>query len=105
SVRESTRPPSSNYERLRGLEWLVGKWAAKGGGQSLELTCEWAAKRNFLLRRYTLRGAVGAVETGIQVIGWDPAAGEIRSWVLDSDGGFGSERWTRDGNRWILEAT
>jgi uncharacterized protein (TIGR02246 family) len=105
SVRESNRPPSSNYEQLRGLEWLVGNWTAKGAGQSLELTCEWAAKRNFLLRRYTLSGTDGTVKTGIQIIGWDPAAGEIRSWLFDSDGGYGSERWARDGKRWVLEAT
>src|SRR5207248_1677885 len=35
SVREAAYAPSSNYERLRDLEWLVGTWSAKNGGQTL----------------------------------------------------------------------
>jgi hypothetical protein len=70
----------------------------------LTLTCEWTAKRNFLTRKYELKEADGAVRTGIQIIGWDPLVGAIRSWVFDSDGGFGDEQWTRDGKRWVLEA-
>jgi uncharacterized protein (TIGR02246 family) len=105
SVRESTHVPSSNYEQLRGLEWLVGNWASKSSGRSMELSCEWTAKRNYLLRKYAFKSTDGTTKTGIQIIGWNPVAGMIRSWIFDSDGGFGSERWTRDGKRWILEAT
>jgi uncharacterized protein (TIGR02246 family) len=105
SVRELSYAPATNYEHLRDLEWLVGKWTAKSGGRSLTLTCEWTAKRNFLTRKYELKEADGSIRTGIQIIGWDPMVGEIRSWVFDSDGGFGDERWTRDGKRWVLEAS
>ncbi len=104
SVREAPYVSASNYDRLRDLEWLVGTWTAKHDGKTLELVCEWTAKRNFLIRKYTLTAADGATKTGIQIIGWDPVAGKIRSWVFDSDGGFGSELWTRDGKRWVLEA-
>jgi uncharacterized protein (TIGR02246 family) len=104
SVREAPYAPASNYEHLRDLEWLVGKWSAKSGGKTLEFTCEWTEKRNFLIRRYSLEDADGPTHTGIQVIGWDPVLGGIRSWVFDSEGGFGSERWIRDGKRWVLEA-
>ncbi len=38
--------------------------------------------------------------SGMQLIGWDPAAKQIRSWVFDSDGGFGQGTWTRKDNRW-----
>jgi uncharacterized protein (TIGR02246 family) len=106
SVRELPYTAPSNYDHLRDLEWLVGNWAAKGSaGQSLELSCEWTAKRNFLTRRYTAKGADGTVRTGMQIIGWDPVLGGVRSWVFDSDGGFGSERWVKDGKRWVLEAS
>jgi hypothetical protein len=105
SVREIPHAPSPNYERLRDLEWLVGTWAAKGAGHILELNCEWTAKRNFLTRKYSLKGPDGATKTGIQIIGWDPVKAGIRSWVFDSDGGFGSEQWSKDGQRWVLEAT
>jgi uncharacterized protein (TIGR02246 family) len=92
SVRESTYTPSSNYEQLRCLEWLVGNWVAKNGEQTVELSCEWAAKRNFLLRKYVLKGNEGAAKTGVQIIGWDPVVAGIRSWIFDSDGGFGGRR-------------
>ena len=104
SVRELPYAPASNYDRLRDLEWLVGKWTAQRGDKALEFDCEWTAKRNFLMRKYTVKSAAGVAKTGIQVIGWDPVLGGIRSWVFDSEGGFGSERWIKDGKRWALEA-
>jgi hypothetical protein len=42
---------------------------------------------------------------GTQVIGWDAAAGRIRSWVFDSEGGFGEGAWRRVGNQWIVDTT
>jgi hypothetical protein len=43
--------------------------------------------------------------TGTQRIGWDPLAKKIRSWVFDSEGGFGEGVWTRDGKQWIVKRT
>ena len=40
---------------------------------------------------------------GTQVIGWDPAAGTIRSWMFDSDGGFGEGAWSKKGNSWVVK--
>ena len=40
---------------------------------------------------------------GMQIIGWDPVAKQIRSWVFDSDGGFSEGKWTHKGNRWIIQ--
>ena len=42
---------------------------------------------------------------GMQLIGWDPEAKQIRSWVFDSDGGFAEGRWTKKGNRWSITTT
>jgi hypothetical protein len=39
---------------------------------------------------------------GMQIIGWDPVAKQIRSWVFDSDGGFSEGNWTRKGDRWLI---
>jgi uncharacterized protein (TIGR02246 family) len=105
SVRESAHASTSNYDQLRPLEWLVGKWVAKSNGLTLEFSCEWTAKRNFMLRKYNLTNTDGTTKTGVQVIGWDPVAGAVISWIFDSDGGFGSEHWAKDGKRWIGEAT
>ncbi len=105
SVREAAYAPATNYEHLRDLEWLVGLWTASSAGRTVEMSCDWSEKRNFLIRKYTLKDADGTTRTGTQIIGWDPVQGGIRSWVFDSDGGFGSEQWIREGKRWVLEAT
>ena len=42
---------------------------------------------------------------GMQIIGWDPAAKQVRSWVFDSDGGFAEGRWTQKGGRWSITST
>jgi hypothetical protein len=39
---------------------------------------------------------------GMQIIGWDPAAKQIRSWVFDSDGGFAEGRWTKKEDGWYI---
>jgi hypothetical protein len=43
--------------------------------------------------------------SGTQRIGWDPLAKKLRSWVFDSEGGFGEATWTRDANQWIIKAS
>jgi len=40
---------------------------------------------------------------GTQVIGWDAAAGTIRSWMFDSDGGFGEGTWSKKGDKWVVK--
>ena len=30
---------------------------------------------------------------------------QIRSWTFDSEGGFGSGRWIRDGDRWLVKTS
>ena len=42
---------------------------------------------------------------GDQFVGWDPIAGQIRSWTFDSEGGIGEGRWIQDGNRWLVKAS
>jgi hypothetical protein len=41
----------------------------------------------------------------MQVIGWDPVKNQIRSWVFDSEGGFGEGTWVRKDNRWVIQST
>ena len=40
-----------------------------------------------------------------QRIGWDPLAKRIRSWVFDSEGGYGESVWARNGDAWVIKAT
>ena len=48
----------------------------------------------------------GSVELeGTQIVAWDPVNEQIRSWVFDSEGGFGEGVWSRVGDEWIVEYT
>jgi hypothetical protein len=41
----------------------------------------------------------------LQIIGWDPVRQQIRSWVFDSDGGYGDGYWTLKGNAWHIQSS
>lgn len=105
SVREMRYIPPSNYENLKDLNWLVGDWTAKADGKTIRIQCQWDANKNFLWRTYSVEEGDKKTKSGRQVVGWDPIAGQVRSWHFDDDGSFGQEYWTRDGDRWLGEAS
>jgi hypothetical protein len=37
-----------------------------------------------------------------EIIGWDPVAKSMRSWIFSSDGGFGEGPWSHDGERLVI---
>jgi hypothetical protein len=88
---------------LQDLEWLVGQWIDRGPGATIETAVTWTRNKTFL--SYTFKASVPGLDDleGTQVIGWDPAARTIRSWMFDSDGGFGEGTWSQKGNRWIVK--
>lgn len=105
SVRDAVLFKESNYEYLRGLEWMVGEWLdEEEGGVAIQTSCDWSPNRNYLIRTFTTM--VNGEETigGTQWIGWDPIKGNIRSWLFDSDGGYGEGTWVADGNQWTIES-
>ena len=57
----------------------------------------------FVIRKFTVEGKKGVDQAGTEVIGWDPHAKRLRSWVFDSNGGFGENMWVKDGNRWLMQ--
>jgi uncharacterized protein (TIGR02246 family) len=95
----------SHYEQLKGLEWMIGTWIDGDDQDRIETTCQWTRNKNFLTRSFTVSIDDQIDLTGMQIIGWDPAAKQIRSWVFDSDGGFAEGRWTKKGNRWSVTTT
>jgi uncharacterized protein (TIGR02246 family) len=108
SARESVIRPPEQRQHLKELEWLVGDWAddvATETGLSLRSTCGWTENRSFLIRRFKLEGKNGIAHAGTEVIGWDPHNKRIRSWVFDSNGGFGENVWVADGGRWLVRYT
>jgi uncharacterized protein (TIGR02246 family) len=93
----------SHYEQLKDLEWMIGSWVDQDEQATVVTECNWARNNNFLVRSFTVQIRDRIDMAGIQVIGWDPAAKQIRSWVFDSDGGFGQGMWTKKDNRWNIQ--
>jgi len=105
SIREAdlavTEEPAGN--RLAELAWLVGDWIDQSETATVETSVTWTKNRTFL--SYAFKVSVGEQSEleGTQVLGWDPAQKTIRSWMFDSDGGFGEGVWTHRGDRWEVK--
>jgi uncharacterized protein (TIGR02246 family) len=105
SETEVPAPPPSNYENLKELEWMVGSWVDSDEEATVHTDCEWTKNKNFLTRSFALVVGDDIEMSGMQIIGWDPSAKAIRSWVFDSDGSFSEGKWTRKENRWLIQQT
>lgn len=94
----------SHYEKLKDLEWMIGAWvdADDDDATTIETNCKWAKNQNFLVRTFSISVRDRPAASGVQLIGWDPSAKQIRSWVFDSDGGFGEGVWTKKGKAWHI---
>lgn len=101
---ESPAPVLTPADRLAELSWLLGEWEESDRSNDLTIRSQyaWARGGNFLTRSITVRRAGNVTLEGWQVIGWDPIAGQLRSWTFDGEGGFAEGYFTRDGNRWLL---
>ena len=105
SEAEPPAPPPSNYEHLKDLEWMIGSWIDQEEGATIQTDCQWTKNRNFMTRSFAMVVGDQVDMAGMQIIGWDPVAKRIRSWVFDSDGGFAEGKWTRKDNRWLIQQT
>lgn len=93
------------HDRLQALAWMVGDWVDEDPESVVVMSCRWSKDRNFLLSDYTVQIKGKKVLETTQRIGWDPLTRQIKSWVFDSDGGYGQGAWTQDGDRWIVKST
>ncbi|MBN1911380.1 MAG: hypothetical protein JW818_16675 [Pirellulales bacterium] len=105
AAEADTVQPDADVSPLAELEWMVGQWVDQGEDATIEATCSWTKNRKFLTRSFSVLIDGKATLEGTQVIGWDPAAKQIRSWTFDSEGGFGEAHWIRDGNRWLAKTS
>jgi uncharacterized protein (TIGR02246 family) len=104
-ARDEEGPTATAHEQLQPLAWLIGDWIDDGGSAVVASSCRWSEDGNFLLQEFKLQ-VNGRDEMNVtQRIGWDPAAKCVRSWVFDTEGGFGQSVWTRDGDGWLIKAT
>ncbi len=105
SLRELRVEPSTAVEQLADLEALVGDWSATSDETTLEVSAHWNVTRTFLLRDLKILQKGKMIFSGTQRIGWDPLSHKIRSWIFDSDGGYGEGIWTKQGGAWLVHAT
>ena len=90
---------------LEVLDWMVGEWVDQGEDATIITECSWTKNRKFLKRSFKVKIDEEVTLEGDQFVGWDPIAGQIRSWTFDSEGGIGEGRWIQDGNRWLVKAS
>ena len=104
SVRETEVPeePAASPQ-LDELAWLVGEWIDQSPDAVVESNVTWTKNKTFLSYSFTMSVPGADDLQGTHVIGWDPAAGTIRSWMFDSDGGFGEGAWSKKNDGWVVK--
>jgi uncharacterized protein (TIGR02246 family) len=103
-LNEREAPPLSASAKLAALEWMVGTWQDKSGNQTVQAKINWAGDKNFLIRTINVQGNETTTD-GWEIIGWDPVRQQIRSWIFDSNGGFGESTWVNNGEDWLIRAS
>jgi uncharacterized protein (TIGR02246 family) len=88
---------------LRDLGWLIGSWEAKRDGLEVRTVYEWDENKVFIKVHFTIKEGDRTL-TGMEMIGKDPATGQIRSWIFGGHGGVGDVVWERDGQKWVQQA-
>jgi uncharacterized protein (TIGR02246 family) len=103
---ETTLPPlNAAAAALDDLGWLVGSWADNSTDVKVTSTVNWTNNGHFLTRSYSIPREDGETTSATEVIGYDPVAGALRSWMFDSEGGYGEGTWRQEGNKWINSYT
>lgn len=92
-------------EALEELSWLEGTWVDNAPGSQVFSSVRWSTNKTFLIRSMTEEGDGVVSNLGTQIIGWDPRARQIRSWVFNTDGSFGEGVWTKAAETWMVKST
>ena len=102
-LAETTLPPvDAAAAALDELGWMVGSWKDNSSGVTVATSVDWTKNRHFLRRSIAVTRDGEEPMEATEVIGYDPVAGSIRSWVFDSEGGFGEGTWKREDNKWLV---
>lgn len=90
----------TQFKHLKELDWLAGNWIDAENPVEVAYSNLWDKNKNFLVQTFTY-SVLGQEELkGMQIIGWNPKTKTINSWTFDSDGGYGSGIWNKNGNHW-----
>jgi len=104
-VREAPLAIDSPRQHLEAIAWMVGDWQAEAGDADVRLSCDWSPDGNFILREIRIKAAGRPEHVISQRIGWDAAAGAIRSWNFDSDGGYSEGDWSLEEEGWKVTSS
>jgi uncharacterized protein (TIGR02246 family) len=104
NVRDSVYVAGSHQEHLQDLAWMIGTWTGTAENAGTRCTFVWLADTNFIQCTYSQQQSAGPPLTGMQVIGWDAAKGQIVSWQFDAQGGVANDVWMKSGAVWIIDA-
>lgn len=105
AVEQVTTENGSHYEQLKVLEWIIGEWVDQEESSSISTVCQWTKNKTFITRSFSVNIEGEVALEGTQVIGWDPLAKRIRSWMFDSEGGFGEGQWSQNGDQWVVKSS
>ncbi len=103
-VRDVPAEPTAR-DHLETLAWLVGDWVDESSDGKVHTSCRWAENDSFLLQDISVRRAGQEVMKINQRIGWDPLRKQLKTWVFDSEGGYGESYWTPTETGWLIKAT
>lgn len=103
-VRDIALKPS-HRDHLAALSWMVGEWVDENDGTKVKTECRYIDNGSFLIQDIRVETAGQVSLTMTQRIGWDPVGQRFKSWVFDSEGGYGEANWTPTENGWLLKFT
>jgi uncharacterized protein (TIGR02246 family) len=84
--------------RLKELQWMIGNW--EGANGSVKVNVRGIMNQAFLFMEYKTK--LGDTELNVvQLVGFDPLTDQMKSWMFDSQGGYGEGLWSRDGHSWV----
>lgn len=89
-------------EELKPLEWMLGTWQDDSQDITVDYTWRPVLDSSFMVQNFSMLDSEDAPLSGWQLLGWDPARKAIRSWIFDSDGGFGESEWHQAGDTWYV---
>lgn len=92
----------TQFKHLKELDWLAGNWIDAENPVEVAYSNLWDKNKNFLVQNFTY-SVLGQEELkGMQIIGWNPTEKKICSWTFNSDGGYGTGIWSKNGSTWSV---
>lgn len=95
----------ADEDKLEDLAWIIGDWSAAGPHGEARFAYKWTPNKSAIEGTFEIVKDGKPLTSGRQHIIRDPQTGVLRSWTFDDAGGHGETSWTRDGDRWVLEAS